>query len=82
MLCTDKTLTCRNPLQQFGDMVGMYAYLVAVGGLQYWPALRRTGAIEEQTLPDKAEETEGSGDPLADTVPYEYDLGRVEAPAA
>ena len=39
----------RNPLQQFGDMVGLYAYLAATGGLRYWPEVRRA-MIEEQSL--------------------------------
>lgn len=39
----------RNPLQQIGDMVGLYAYLVATGGLRYWPALRRS-VVEEESL--------------------------------
>lgn len=42
----------RNPLRQLGDMVGLYAYLAATGGLRYWPDVRRT-IIEEQSLRQK-----------------------------
>jgi hypothetical protein len=42
----------RNPLQQIGDMVGLYAYLAATGNLRYWPQVRRQ-VIEEQSLRQK-----------------------------
>ena len=47
-------MSSRNPLQQFGDMVGLYAYLAATGGLRYWPLVRRQ-LIEEQSLRQKPE---------------------------
>jgi hypothetical protein len=39
----------KNPLQDLANRVGMYAYLAALGGLRYWPALREA-AIKEETL--------------------------------
>jgi hypothetical protein len=45
-------MNSRSPLQQFGDMVGLYAYLAATGGLRYWPLVRRE-LIEEQSLRQK-----------------------------
>jgi hypothetical protein len=39
----------RNPLQDLGNRIGLYAYLAAVGGLRYWPVVREV-AIEERTL--------------------------------
>jgi len=39
----------KNPLQDLANRIGMYAYLTAIGGLRYWPALRDAD-IEEETL--------------------------------
>jgi hypothetical protein len=36
----------RTPLQLLGDVLGMYAYLAAMGGLEYWPALREAPIVE------------------------------------
>ncbi len=36
----------RTPLQLLGDVLGMYAYLAAMGGLEYWPALREASIVE------------------------------------
>jgi hypothetical protein len=68
----------RTPLQQIGDMVGMYAYLAAIGGLRYWPALRRAG-IEEAARP-----VEPAPAPQAEaftgTIAYEIDPDRERTP--
>jgi len=40
----------KNPLEALANRIGMYAYLAAVGGLQYWPTVRQA-VIEERTLP-------------------------------
>ena len=73
----------RTPLQRFGDLVGMYAYLAAVGGLRYWPALRRAGIVEE-TLPVEAEELAQEEAAQAEEFPIrnEYAPGRERTPAA
>jgi len=76
----------RTPLQQFGDLVGMYAYLAAVGGLRYWPALRRASIVEE-TLPLEPEEAAREEAPQAeeifsDSVRHEYSSAREGTPAA
>jgi hypothetical protein len=42
----------KNPLEALADRIGMYAYLAAVGGLQYWPTVRQS-VIEERSLPSK-----------------------------
>jgi hypothetical protein len=39
----------KNPLENLANRIGMYAYLAAVGGLQYWPTVRQVG-IEERSL--------------------------------
>jgi hypothetical protein len=39
----------KNPLEALANRIGMYAYLAAVGGLEYWPTVRRV-AIEERRL--------------------------------
>ena len=70
----------RNRIQQLGDMVGLYAYLTAVGGLRYWPGIRHL-ILEEQVLP-KSSGTNGTASPLQDTVPYEYSHVREEVPSA
>ena len=44
----------RTPLQLLGDVLGMYAYLAAMGGLEYWPALREA-SIVEVSLPATAQ---------------------------
>jgi hypothetical protein len=76
----------RTPLQQFGDLVGMYAYLAAVGGLRYWPALRRASIVEE-TLPAEPEQVVQHEAPQAeeifsDSVRHEYSSSRERTPAA
>ena len=76
----------RTPLQQIGDMVGMYAYLAAVGGLRYWPAVRRASIVEE-TLPAEPEEAPQEEAPQAEeifseSVRHEYSSGRERTPAA
>ena len=73
----------RTPLQQFGDLVGMYAYLAAVGGLRYWPALRRASIVEE-TLPEEAaqEEAPQAEEIFSDSVRHEYSSAREGTPAA
>ena len=68
----------RTPLQQLGDIVGMYAYLAAVGGLRYWSAVRRAG-IEEQTLPVETE-VAPQAEAFTDTVEYEIDPDRARTP--
>ena len=56
----------KNPLQDLANRIGMYAYLTAIGGLRYWPALR-DAVIEEETL-SIAPATPAP----EDTVEYEY----------
>ena len=70
----------RNRIQQLGDMVGLYAYLTAVGGLRYWPGIRHL-ILEEETLP-KSEGTNGTANAFQHTVPYEYSHVREEVPSA
>ena len=70
----------RSPLQQFGDMVGMYAYLAAMGGLRYWPAIRRA-SVEEQPFPASVE-IEEPGRDLVSASQYEYTPRRERTPAA
>ena len=70
----------RTPLQQIGDMVGMYAYLAAVGGLRYWPALRRASIVDE-TLPVEPEEAPQAEEFFSDSVRREYSAPRETAPA-
>jgi hypothetical protein len=69
----------RTPLQQLADMVGMYAYLAAMGGLRYWPAVRRAG-IEEETRPIETEAHPQAGEFFGDSVRYEYSSSRERAP--
>ena len=64
----------RNRIQQLGDMVGLYAYLTAVGGLRYWPGIRHL-ILEEQVLP-KSEETNGRASRLQDTMPLDLERER------
>ena len=66
----------RSPLHQIGDILGMYAYLAAMGGLRYWPALREGGVIEER-LPAPASQNASRG--IA--YEYEHDPGRERTPA-
>lgn len=44
----------RTPLQQIGDRIGMYAYLVAIGSLKLWPRIRSL-TVEEYTRPEREE---------------------------
>ncbi len=37
----------RTPLQQIGDMIGMYAYLAAMGGLRYWDGIRNADMADQ-----------------------------------
>ena len=67
----------RNRIQQLGDMVGLYAYLTAVGGVRYWPAIRHL-ILEEQVLPKSS--GNGAGNAFQNTVPYEYSPDREAAP--
>ena len=69
----------RTPLQQLGDMVGMYAYLAAVGGLRYWPALRRAG-IEEAARPVGTEVAPQTEEFFSGSVRYEYSSSRERTP--
>jgi hypothetical protein len=55
----------KNPLEDLANRIGMYAYLAAVGGLRYWPAVREA-TIEEQIAPVPRARA------LDETVPYEY----------
>ncbi len=66
----------RTPLQLLGDVLGMYAYLAAMGGIQYWPDLWK-GSILEVSLPSSVE-AEGV---QASSTSRESDPVRVAAPA-
>jgi hypothetical protein len=68
-----------NPFERFVNMVGMYAYLAAVGGLDQWPALRRS-VLQETPAPKELVEREESL--FEATVPYEYDEKHEGVPAA
>jgi hypothetical protein len=46
-------MNSKNPLEALANRIGMYAYLAAVGGLEYWPTVRRVG-IEERRLEPKS----------------------------
>jgi hypothetical protein len=66
----------RTPLQLLGDVLGMYAYLAAMGGIEYWPDLRN-GSILEVSLPSSVE-VEGV---QASSTSRESDPVRAAAPA-
>jgi hypothetical protein len=66
----------RTPLQLLGDVLGMYAYLAAMGGLQYWPALREA-SIVEVSLPPTVQPDHGVQAPSR----RESDPARAIAPA-
>ncbi len=68
----------RTPLQQLGDMVGMYAYLAAMGGLRYWPDVRRA-SLEEETRPVELVPAP-QAEAFTDTVAYEIDPDRERTP--
>ena len=51
----------RNPLQQVGDLIGLYAYLTAMGGRRYWPALFSPAVTEQRFREESAGEEEDEG---------------------
>ena len=64
----------KNPFEALANRIGMYAYLAAVGGLQYWPTVRQA-VIEERTLaPSPAR-------PLTETADFEHDRTEEAVPA-
>ena len=69
----------RTPFQQFGDMLGMYAYLTAMGGLRYWPAVQRAG-IDEVSLPIEPERPGGAGQTQLEAMSGEYISQRERIP--
>jgi hypothetical protein len=69
----------RSQFRRLGEMVGMYAYLAAIGGLRYWPAARRAG-IEEETWPVQAEMAPHAEEFFSDSVRDEYSSSRERTP--
>lgn len=63
----------KNPLENLANRIGLYAYLAAVGGLQYWPTARQA-MIEERTLPVAPSS-------LKETAEYERDATQEKIPA-
>jgi hypothetical protein len=63
----------RTPLQQFGNRIGMYAYLAAIGGLQFWPRIRNL-TVEDYQRPEREEPS--PAETLAGNVAQEHDPGR------
>ena len=64
----------KNPLEALANRIGMYAYLAAVGGLEYWPTVRQA-AIEERTLTKQAALS------LDEKAEFEYERSETQVPA-
>ena len=72
----------RNPFQQVGELIGLYAYLTAMGGTRYWPALFSPAVVEQRLREEPAdEEDDERGAIFESTVPYEPDRVKEEAAA-
>ncbi len=63
----------RTPLQQIGDRIGMYAYLVAIGGLKLWPRIRSL-TVEDYPRPEREEPS--PAEKFTGNVPQEQDPRR------
>ncbi len=69
----------RSQFHRLGEMLGMYAYLTAIGGIRYWPAIRHT-SIEGEVPPAAPAMTPQIEEFFSDSVRYEHSSSRERTP--